>query len=74
MKDVYIYFCCSKDKNCRIVYLVFTFPGARPPGEVCPPVKNPCIRRTGLKDTRSSSKVKYLQESFTNILSCNVFN
>ena len=31
-------------------------------------------KRTGLKGTRSSNKVKYLQESFTNILSCNVFN
>ena len=44
--------------------------GRRPP----PPVKNPCIKRTGLKGTRFSSKVRYLQESFTNILSCNVFN
>ena len=39
-----------------------------------PPVKNPCIKRTGLKGTRSNSKVRYLQESFTNILSCDVFN
>ena len=45
-----------------------------PPWGGVPPVKNPCIRRTGLKGTRFSSKVRYLQESFTNILSCNVFN
>ena len=44
------------------------------PGKACPLVKNPCIKRTGLKGTRSSSKVRYLQKSFTNILSCNVFN
>ena len=43
-------------------------------GKACSLVKNPCIRCTGLKGTRSSSKVRYLQESFTNIFSCNVFH
>ena len=42
-------------------------------GRRAPRLRTPASS-TGLKGTRSSTKVRYLQETFTNILSCNVFN
>ena len=47
--------------NKKCVVNVFGLATRTPPGEACPPVKNPCIRPTGLKGTRFSSKVRYLQ-------------